>query len=160
MLRKYRSQHDSLVVGQTCHFWRDARAADLVKVRWHGPARVVMVETDDEGRPRLYWLAFKTQLIRAAPHHVRPNFEDISAGVDGLDAARRDVDGLRSRGVTRFLDLSRVNRRNIDDIDDDEEAMDDGDGPGDDGDDGFQWSHQPPEGASVRTRGMIARSWI
>ena len=24
---------------------------------------------------------------------------------------------------------------------------------------GFQWSHQPPEGASVRTRGMIARSW-
>ena len=56
---------------------------------------------------------------------------------------RRDVDGLRSRGVTRFLDLSRVNRRNIDDIDDDEEAMDDGDGPGDDG--GrlvFQWS--PP----------------
>ena len=106
----------------------------LVKVRWHGPARVVMVETDEEGRPRLYWLAFKTQLIRAAPHHVRPNFENISAGVDGLDAARRDVDGLRSRGVTRFLDLSRVNRQNIDDIDDDEEAMDD-DQPGDD--DGF-----------------------
>ena len=101
-----------------------------------------MVETDDEGRPRLYWLAFKTQLIRAAPHHVRPNFEDISAGVDGLDAARRDVDGLRSRGVTRFLDLSRVNRRNIDDIDDDEEAMDDGDGPGDDGDDWFPM--EPP----------------
>eukprot|EP00435_Cladocopium_sp_Y103_P055307 s1238_g18.t1 len=123
LLRKYRSQHDSLVVGQLCHFWRDARAADLVKIRWHGPARVVMVETDDGGRPRLYWVAFKTQLIRAAPHHVRPNFENISADLDGLDAARRDVEGLRSRGVTRFLDLSQANRRNIDD----EEAMDDDD---------------------------------
>ena len=92
------------------------------------------------GRPRLYWLAFKTQLIRAAPHNLRPNFEDISAGIDGLDAARCDVDGLRSRGVTRFLDLSRLNRRNIDDIDGDEGAMDD-DGPrnddDDDDDDGF-----------------------
>ena len=88
------------------------------------------------GRPRLYWLAFKTQLIRAAPHNLRPNFKDISAGIDGLDAARCDVDGLRSRGVTRFLDLSRLNRRNIDDIDGNEGGMDD-DGPRNDDDDGF-----------------------
>ena len=83
-----------------------------------------MVETDDEGRPRLYWISHKTQLLRAARHHVRPDFTNLSAGLDGLEAARHEVSGLRSRGVTRFLDLSKVNRRNIDAVDV-EEAMDD-----------------------------------
>eukprot|EP00435_Cladocopium_sp_Y103_P011780 s1452_g3.t1 len=96
LLRRYRNQHDSLAVGQSCHFWRDAKATDLMKVRWHGPARVLMVEFNEEGQPKLYWLGFKTQLIRAAPHHVRPNFENISADIDGLEAARRDINGLKS----------------------------------------------------------------
>eukprot|EP00435_Cladocopium_sp_Y103_P051490 s1436_g16.t1 len=74
------------------------------------------------------------QLLRAAPHHVRPNFVDLQVGIDGLQAARHAIAGLKSRGVTRFLDLGRLNRRNIDDVEDDEEGMQD-DAPGDDGED-------------------------
>ena len=125
LLRKYKSQFGPLQLGQSCFYWRDARAADLVKIRWHGPARVVMIEHDEKGRPRLYWLAHRTQLIRAAPHHVRSNFEELNIGLHGLEAARREVAGLKSRGVTRFLDLSRSNRQEINDVDDDEEGMQD-----------------------------------
>jgi len=34
---------------------------------------------------------------------------------------------LKSRGVTRFLDLSRANKRNIEEVMSDEEEMGDGD---------------------------------
>ena len=33
---------------------------------------------------------------------------------------------LKSRGVTRFLDLNRANKRNIEEVEEDEEMMDDG----------------------------------
>eukprot|EP00435_Cladocopium_sp_Y103_P058144 s240_g20.t1 len=54
--------------------------------------------------------------------------------------------GLKSRGVTRFLDLGRLNRRNIDNVENDEEGMQD-DAP-DDGDDGGDF----PEPPSTRRR--------
>ena len=145
LLRKYQRQQGPLTLGQNCFYWRDSRASDLKKIRWHGPARVVMVEHDEQGRPRLYWVAHRTQLIRAAPHHVRPDFTDLQVSIDGLQAARHDIAGLKSRGVTRFLDLDKMNRRNIDDVDDDEEGMqDDAPGDGEDGD--------PPEPPQHRRR--------
>ncbi len=42
--------------------------------------------------------------------------------IGGLVEARRLIGQLKSRGVTRYLDLERVNKRNIEDVDDDEEA--------------------------------------
>ena len=70
------------------------------------------------------------QLLRCAPHHVRQDFRSVETSIGGLEAARQAVASLKSRGVTRFTDLSRLNKRNIDEVDDDEEAMDDGsDGP-------------------------------
>ena len=54
LLRKYQRQQGPLTLGQSCFYWRDSRASDLKKIRWHGPARVVMVEHDEQGRPRLY----------------------------------------------------------------------------------------------------------
>lgn len=77
-----------------------------------------MIENDEDGRHKVYWLGHRTQLLRA---------QDISADVDGLREAKRDIDGLRSRGVTRFLDLSRSNKHHTDDVEVDEEAMDDAD---------------------------------
>ena len=62
------------------------------------------------------------QLLRCAPHHVRSDFRSADTVVGGLVEARRAVAELKSRGVTRFLDLNRVNKRSIDDVDDDEEA--------------------------------------
>ena len=140
LLRKYEGDNAVLQTGQLCHFWRDARATDLVKIRWHGPAKVMIREDGPDGRPAVYWLAFKTQLIRCAPHHVRPDFTNASQTLLGnLQEAKRHLRDLNSRGVTRYLDLNVSNRRNLDDIEDDEQEeapMDfDGDIPPDDPDD-------------------------
>lgn len=51
-----------------------AKQPDLVKIRWLGPAHVVMKEYKKEGTEKkvhVYWLAYKSQLIRCAPHHIR-----------------------------------------------------------------------------------------
>ena len=125
LLRRYAGNNQRLVCGQLCYYWRDSRQADLVKIRWRGPARVLMVEDDKDGKPVTYWLAHKTQLIRCAPHHVRPDFQQIEkTAIDGLESVRKEVSGLKSRGVTRFLDLRRLNQQDIDDVEDDEQAMD------------------------------------
>ena len=44
LLRRYSGTNVLLQPGQICWYWRDARAADLVKVRWKGPARVILRE--------------------------------------------------------------------------------------------------------------------
>ena len=123
LLRRYAGSNTLLEPGQSCYYWRDARQADLVKIRWLGPATVILREDDPtSGRPHLYWIAHGTQLLRCAPHHVRADFRTADTVIGGLVEARRIVGQLKSRGVTRYLDLERVNKRNIDDVDEDEEA--------------------------------------
>ena len=133
LLRKYSGTNTPLQSGQTCWYWRDARASDLVKIRWKGPARVILREDDDddEGKPVTYWIAHGTQLLRCAPHHVRADFQQADTTViGGLEEARRSVMELKSRGVTRFIDLDKANKRQIEDIQSDDEATDDDlDGP-------------------------------
>ena len=52
LLRKYEGDNSVLQIGQICYFWRDARAADLVKIRWHGLAKVMIREVDGpDGKP-------------------------------------------------------------------------------------------------------------
>ena len=50
----------STALGQKVWFWRDAKQPDLVKIRWLGPAQVVMKEykKDDAENPQVnvYWL--------------------------------------------------------------------------------------------------------
>ena len=45
--RRYQGSNRQYRVGEKVWFWRDARQADLVKVRWLGPAYVVMREETD-----------------------------------------------------------------------------------------------------------------
>ena len=78
-------------------------------------------------RDRWHWLAFKTQLIRCAPHHVRGDIYGAETMVDDLKFALNTVRSLKSRGVTRFYDLGSVNKRSLDDVESDEQ-MDDPDG--------------------------------
>ena len=145
LLRKYEGDNSVLQVGQLCFFWRDARAADLVKIRWHGPAKVMVREDGADGKPSVYWLAFKTQLIRCAPHHVRPDFTNSSQTLLGnLQEAKRHLQELKSRGVTRYLDLNVVNKRNIDDVDDDEQEDAPFDFGGDDSPDDPDSPQEPP----------------
>ena len=124
--RRYQGSNRQYRVGEKVWFWRDARQADLVKVRWLGPAYVVMREETD-GIADVYWLAFKTQLIRCAPHHVRGDIYGAETMVDDLKFALNTVRSLKSRGVTRFYDLGSVNKRSLDDVESDEQ-MDDPDG--------------------------------
>ena len=80
--------------------------------------------------PYVYWLAHKTQLIRAAPHHVRPEFNHLeNTAVENLEDANRVLQSLKSRGVTRFIDLDKVNRQNLLDVDEHEEEEEDLDEP-------------------------------
>ena len=58
LLRRYAGSNTLLEPGQSCYYWRDARQADLVKIRWLGPATVILREDDPtSGRPHLYWIA-------------------------------------------------------------------------------------------------------
>lgn len=69
----------------------------------------------------------KTQLIRCAPHHVRPEINQRQGNtiLDNLSSASEVLRNLKSRGVTRFVDLKRVNKRNIDDVEGDEQEDND-----------------------------------
>ena len=137
LLRRYAGTNVLLQPGQQCWYWRDARASDLCKIRWLGPARVILREDQADGKPLQYWLSHGSQLLRCAPHHVRPDFRQAADTlVRDIAEARKSVLELKSRGVTRFLDLSRANKRNI------EEVMSDEEGMGDD-DDGQPLRHRP-----------------
>jgi len=89
LLRRYAGTNVVLEPGQTCFYWRDARHGDLVKIRWMGPAKVILREDDDSGKPLLYWISHGTQLLRCAPHHVRSDFRSADTVVGGLVEARR-----------------------------------------------------------------------
>ena len=123
LLRQYQGTNIPLVSGQQCYFWRDARQADLVKIRWLGPARIILREDDEQGRPQMYWVSYKTQLLRCAPHHVRADPSSTTTRLENLQEAKKEVQNLRSRGVTRFLDLPRLNKQNLADVEEDEEGQ-------------------------------------
>ena len=50
--------------------------------------------------------------------------------IGGLEEARRVVSELKSRGVTRFVDLQRANKRHIEEVQSDEEELFDDDDDG------------------------------
>ena len=121
--RRYQGQNKEFHLGEKVWFWRDARQGLLNKIRWLGPAHVVMREEHSNGentKPtvKTYWLAYKTQLIRAAPHHVRGDILGPDHVIDDLQKALNQVRQLKSRGVTRWYDLQRVNKQRLDDVDD------------------------------------------
>ena len=102
---KYKGTNAEYSLGQRVWFWRDARQPDLVKIRWLGPAHVVIKEyQQDTDTPQVsvYWLAFKTQLIRCAPHHIRADVKGMEHAIDDAQLALNTVRQLRSRGVTRY----------------------------------------------------------
>ena len=125
---KYKGTNAEYSLGQRVWFWRDARQPDLVKIRWLGPAHVVMKEyQQDTDTPQVsvYWLAFKTQLIRCAPHHIRADVKGMDHALDDTQLALNTVRQLRSRGVTRYYDLHRLNRQHLADVEDDEHGTSD-----------------------------------
>ena len=83
-----------------------------------------MVEDDGQGNAPTYWICHMTELLRCAPHHCRPDFRQINNNVvDNLLEAKEVLRQVKSRGVTRFLDLNRLNRQHIAHINKDEEMI-------------------------------------
>lgn len=83
-----------------------------------------MREDGDDGKPSLYWISHKTQLLRCAPHHLRPALEkETDTLINGIQEAKKAMSELKSRGVTRLLDLNVANRRRIEDLESEEEEI-------------------------------------
>ena len=88
-------------------------------------AGLLLREDDQQGKPTVYWLGHGTNLLRAAPHHVKPVLGDLDQ-LSGMNHALDALRNLRGRGVTRFWDLQQLNQgRRIEEVGSDEEAMDD-----------------------------------
>ena len=125
LLRKYTGQQSILATGDRCYYWRDGTAAGS-KLRWKGPAIVVMREVSDAGpHADIYWIAHGTSLLRAAPEHVKPAvYKDTTATdtMDPLDRAKLALFGVRNRGMTHYTDLVKTNKRKREEIDSDEET--------------------------------------
>lgn len=127
LLRKFMGKQTLLQAGDPCFYWRDAPAGSPAKVRWRGPATVVMREEGRAGPTSdVYWIAHGTSLLRAAPEHIRaigaitPPEEPLR---DPLDVAKQALNHVRGRGVTNYTDLARTNKRQRDQVDSDEEEV-------------------------------------
>ena len=109
LLRQHRGDPPPLHVGQRCYYWREAAGVGP-RIRWKGPATVVLIESDAQQRPNVYWLIHGSALIRAAPEHVRPDFEHatLAAAPPSLHQLVQDV---QNRGTTTFSDLVRTHRK-------------------------------------------------
>ena len=75
-------------------------------------------------RPHVYWLAYKTQLIRCAPHHVRADVKSVGHVLDDVQKAINSGRQLRSRGVTRCYDLHKLNKHDLVGAEEDEQRDD------------------------------------
>ena len=90
LLRKYMGHQSILRAGDLCFYWRDAPAGSAAKLRWRGPATIIMREEGPHGpHTDVYWIGHGTSLLRAAPEHVKPAalrpVEEQEAQPDPLD---------------------------------------------------------------------------
>ena len=90
-----------------------------MKIRWLGPARVLLRENDENGIPTMYWIGHQTQLLRCAPHHVRGG----ENALEEVEKAKTEVKELKSRGLKLLNKL--LNKASIDDVNTDEEILED-----------------------------------
>ena len=126
-LRRALLQVRILNTGDKCYYWRDSPASSGTKLRWKGPATVVMRESSPAGpHADIYWIAHGTVLLRAAPEHVKPADPRPMQDEDEtpLDRAKRALHEVRGRGVTQFIDLPKTNKRKRLEVDSDEEEED------------------------------------
>ena len=101
LLRKFMGQQCTLRAGDLCFYWRDAPAGSAAKLRWRGPATVVMREEGARGPTTdVYWIAHGTSLLRAAPEHVKPAtmrpHEEAEQPQDPLQRARDALQAVQS----------------------------------------------------------------
>ena len=115
MLRKFTGKDEEVSPGERCLYWRES-GNRFHTVQWRGPAVVVAVQRDpDSGSIDTYWIAHGTVLIRAARQHVR-KMPDDEGRIGGEQRAQQALEGLRQRRVVRVVDLRRVNRHSLEEL--------------------------------------------
>ena len=93
-------------VGQKVYYYREGSGVGP-RIRRKGPAVIAMLEQGKSGRQSVVWIVHGSQLIRAAPEHLRPDLLDEHPPVTPLQA----LDAVRGRGTTTFMDLTKTNKR-------------------------------------------------
>ena len=128
LLRKYMGQPVLLQPGDLCYYWRDTPAGSSTKLKWRGPATIIMREPGQHGpHTDIYWIGHGTVLLRAAPEHIKPAtpIQDTTEKArDPLDAAKQALANIRQRGVTQYIDLGKSNKRRREEVATDEEEDD------------------------------------
>ena len=105
-------------------YWRDAPGGAGPKLKWRGPAVVVMVEPGKTGPTNnTYWLAHGTTLLRVSGEHLRPHL-DHRNDTDPMERAKQALAGIRGRSTTLYIDLDKTNKRKRADVLTEEEAED------------------------------------
>ena len=109
MNRNFKENGSDCAVGQKIWYWRVAGTGILTKAKWRGPARIVAIETNDENKPIVTWVAHGTNLLRCSPRQVRPLVEEGGfPQAANPAAALADLQELKARSTTQFRDIASV----------------------------------------------------
>ena len=124
LLRQHQAVQYTYSTGQLVYYWRDAPGGAGPKIRWKGPATVVMTEPGRTGpSTNTYWITHGSTLLRVSGEHLRPDLNHQS-DTDPLQRARQALDNIRGRSTTLYTDLIKSNKRKRTEIvTDDEEEM-------------------------------------
>ncbi|CAK9009019.1 Copia protein [Durusdinium trenchii] len=111
LLRQHQAIQYVYHTGQRVFYWRDAPGGAGPKLRWKGPAIVVMTEEGRTGpATNTYWVTHGTTLLRVSGEHLRPdlNHQDDT---DPIIRAKNALDQIRGRSTTLYTDLQKTNKR-------------------------------------------------
>ena len=111
LLRQHQAIQYVYHTGQRVFYWRDAPGGAGPKLRWKGPATVVMTEEGRTGpATNTYWVTHGTTLLRVSGEHLRPdlNHQDDT---DPIIRAKNALDQIRGRSTTLYTDLQKTNKR-------------------------------------------------
>ena len=114
LLRKFTGQVPMLELGDRCYYYRGGPGGIGPKLRWKGPARVVMKEPSSSPHTTVYWIVHGTNLLRAAPEHLRamPDVQEhVIETEDPYTMSQKALQQVRNRGTTLFIDLIKSNKR-------------------------------------------------
>ena len=124
LLRQHQAVQYTYSTGQLVYYWRDAPGGAGPKIRWKGPATVVMTEPGRTGpATNTYWITHGSTLLRVSGEHLPPDLNHQS-DTDPLQRARQALDNIRGRSTTLYTDLIKSNKRKRTEIvTDDEEEL-------------------------------------
>ena len=125
LLRQHQAIQYHYSTGQRVYYWRDAPGGAGPKLRWKGPAVVVMTEPGRTGpTTNTYWVAHGTTLLRVSSEHLRPDLNHNDE-TEPTQRAKQALDQIRGRSAALYTDLTKTNKRKRADVvtEDEDEIM-------------------------------------